>query len=328
VRVRALAFGLAAVLAFLALATTIRTTDVLVGTVDAREIGTATVSSCTEHGPVGRWGVGTSYGCDAEVRWEDGRTERVAFAPGQLAPGEQDVAVFRSNREAGRNDSGRWFLAGPLAAVGLGLLTLWFLAAAVLSLVPPRRRRQQKPDEKWPVSKEEVRATPVTRRVRRLRLYAWLGLATAAAEGLASMPFFDAPRQIGSFVSPWPALEDAWLLDLPSGVLAGFAVLVAAMIGLIAESVHKDAARVVRYGQSFLDSRKQVPDGGNSWVPTALIAALVVGAVVKVLLALGNAPAVVWLAGGRDVLVLLALLAITVGTRQSAKDTVAQLGPK
>ncbi|NKE56136.1 hypothetical protein FXN61_04535 [Lentzea sp. PSKA42] len=109
---RALAFGLAAVLAFLALATTIRTTDVLVGSVDAEQVGTATVSSCTEQGPVGRWGVGTSYGCSADVRWEDGRTERLSFPPGQLEPGERDVAVFRSNRDPGLNDSGRWFLAG------------------------------------------------------------------------------------------------------------------------------------------------------------------------------------------------------------------------
>ncbi|MFD4644600.1 DUF6346 domain-containing protein [Lentzea sp. NPDC058436] len=322
---RALAFGLAAVLAFLALATTIRTTDVLTGALEARQVGTATVASCTEHGPIGRWGVGTSYGCEADVRWDGGGTERVAFAPGQLEPGEQDVAVFRSTREAGRNDSARWFLAGPLAAVALGLLTLWFLLAAVLSLVPGRR--SQKPDEEWPVTKDEVKATPVIRRVRRLRLLAWLGLGTAAAEGLASMPFFDAPRRAGEFVSPWPGIEQAWLVDLPSGVLAGFAVLVAAIIGLIAENVHKDAARIVRYGQSYLDSRK-APQGGNSWVPAALIAALAVWAVVEVVLATGDAPVVVWLAGGRDALVLLALLGVVLSTRQSAKDMVARLVAK
>lgn len=322
---RALAFGLAAVLAFLTLATTIRTTDVLVGSVDAQRIGTATVTSCTEHGPVGRWGFGTSHGCTADVRWEDGRSEQRAFPPGQLAPGDRDVAVFQSNRDPGLNDSGRWFLAGPLAAVALGLLTLWMLVLTVLSLVPGRQGRQ-KQDEKWPVTKDEVKAAPVTRRVRRLRLYAWLGLATAVAEGLASMPFFDAPRRTGAFLSPWPELEDAWLVDLPSGVLAGFAVLVAAVIGLIAESVHKDAARIVRYGQPYLDTKKQAPGGGTSWVPSAVIAALVVAAVVKVVLAVpAHAPVAVWLAGGRDALVLLALLIITVRTRQSAKDMVTQL---
>ncbi|PWK82342.1 hypothetical protein C8D88_114213 [Lentzea atacamensis] len=322
---RALAFGLAAVLAFLTLATTIRTTDVLVGSVDAKRIGTATVTSCTKHGPVGRWGVGTSYGCTADVRWEDGRTEQRAFPPGQLAPGDRDVAVFQSNRDPGLNDSGRWFLAGPLAAIALGLLTLWMLLLTVLSLVPSKSGRKRQ-DEQWPVTRDEVKAAPVTRRVRRLRLYAWLGLVAAVAEGLASMPFFDAPRRVGAFVSPWPELEDAWLVDLPSGVLAGFAVLVAAVIGLIAESVHKDAARIVRYGQSYLGSRKQVPGGGGSWVPTALIAALVLGAIVKVVLAVpAHAPVAVWLAGSRDALVLLALLIITVCTRQSAKDMVGQL---
>ncbi|SES08256.1 DUF6346 domain-containing protein [Lentzea albida] len=323
---RALAFGLAAVLAFLALATTIRTTDVLTGALEARQVGTATVTSCTEHGPIGRWGVGTSHACEADVRWDGGGTERVAFAPGQLEPGEQDVAVFRSTREAGRNDSARWFLAGPLAAVALGLLALWFLVAAVLSLVPARTAAK-KPDDQWPVTKAEVKATPVTRRVRRLRLLAWLALATAAAEGLASMPFFDAPRRAGEFVSPWPAIEDAWLVDLPSGVLAGFAVLVAAVIGLIAESVHKDAARIVRYGQSYLDAKK-VPRGGSSWVPSAILAALAVWAVVEVVLAIDDAPVVVWLAGGRDALVLLALLGVVLSTRQSAKDMAAQLVAK
>ncbi|WP_329787219.1 DUF6346 domain-containing protein [Lentzea sp. DG1S-22] len=320
---RALAFLLAAVFAFLALATTIRTTDVLLGAVEARQTGTAAVVSCTEHGPVGRWGVGTSHGCDADVRWEDGSTERVAFPPGQLEPGAREVAVFRSTRDAGVNDSARWFLAGPLLAVALGLLALWFAVAAVLSLVPGRKT--PKPDEKWPLTEEDVRNTPVTRRVRRLRLLAWLGLATAAAEGLASMPFFDAPRRVGAFASPWPQLEEAWLVDLPSGVLAGFAVLVAAVIGLIAENVHRDAARVVRYGQSYLDGKKPVPSGGSSWVPTALLAALVVWAVVEVVLAVGDAPPLVWLAGSRDALVLLAVLAVVASTRQSAKDVVAQL---
>ena len=205
------------------------------------------------------------------------------------------------------------------------MLTLWFLVAGVLSLVPGRRAR--KPDEKWPVTKDEVRAAPVTRRVRRLRLLAWLGLGTAVAEGLASMPFFDAPRRVGKFVSPWPQIEQAWLVDLPSGVLAGFAVLVAAVVGLVAEGVHRDAARIVRYGQSYLDTRK-VPQGGSSWVPAAVIAALAVWAVVEVGLATGDAPVVVWLAGGRDALVLLALLGVVVSTRQSAKDMVAQLAAK
>ncbi|SER96684.1 hypothetical protein SAMN05216188_118131 [Lentzea xinjiangensis] len=321
---RALALGLAAVLAFLALATTIRTTDVLTGTVDARRVGTATVTSCAEHGPIGRWGIGTSHECTADVRWDDGTTERLTFPPGQLEPAEGDVPVFRSDRAPGRNDSGRWFLAGPLAVTALGLLVLWFLVGAVLSLVPAKGKKG-KGEEQWHVTKEEIKATPVTRRVRRLRWYAWLGLAAAAAEGLASLPFFDAPRRAGGFVSPWPELERAWLVDLPSGVLAGFAVLVAAAAGVVAESVHKDAARVVRYGQSYLDTKKQV-NGGTSWVPVGVMAALVVAAVVKVVLAVpAHAPAAVWLAGGRDALVLLALLAITVCTRQSAKDMVGRL---
>ncbi|MFD5827352.1 DUF6346 domain-containing protein [Lentzea sp. NPDC060358] len=320
---RAPAFGLAALLALLALATTIRTTDVLLGSVDAVLTGTATPTACSEHGPVGRWGVGTSFGCTADVRWDGGGTEQVRFQPGQLAPGQVDVPVFRSSRAPGVNDSARWFLAGPLAVVALGLLALWMGGAAVLSVVPGRE--SVKAEEKWAVSKADVRGTPVTRRVRRLRLYAWLGLGAAVAEGLASMPFFDAPRRVGGFVSPWPELEDAWLVDLPSGVFAGFAVLVAVVVGLVAESVHRDAARVVRYGQSYLDSQKPVPHN-TGWVPAAVIAVLVVVAVVKVVLNVpGHAPVVVWLAGARDAVILVALLVVTVGTRQSARDMVAQL---
>ncbi|MFD9703833.1 DUF6346 domain-containing protein [Lentzea sp. NPDC059081] len=320
---RALAFGLAAVLALLAMATTIRTTDVLLGDVDAVRVGVATPTACSERGPVGRWGVGTSYGCTADVRWDDKTTQHVRFQPGQLTPGQKDVPVFVSTRAAGVNDSARWFLAGPLAVVALGLLALWMAGAAVLSVVPGKK--SAKPEEKWAVSKEDVKATPVTRRVRRLRLYAWLGLAAAAAEGVASMPFFDAPRRVGGFVSPWPELEDAWLVDLPSGVLAGFAVLVAAMVGLVAESVHKDAARVVRYGQSYLDTKKSLPEK-TTWVPTAVIAALVVVSIVKASIALpSHAPVVVWLAGGRDAAILAALLVITVSTRQSVRDMLGRL---
>ncbi|HUQ59270.1 DUF6346 domain-containing protein [Lentzea sp.] len=320
---RALAFGLAAVLALLALATTIRTTDVLLGSPDAEQVGTATVTACSEGGPVSRWGIGTSYGCTAEVRWDDGSTEQFRFQPGQLRPGQEDAPVFRSTRAPGLNDSARWFLAGPLAVVALGLLALWMAGAAVLSLVPAKK--SEKTEEKWAVGKADVKATPVTRRVRRLRLYAWLGLATAAAEGLASMPYFDAPRRLGPFVSPWPEVEEAWLVDLPSGMVAGFAVLVAVVIGLVAESVHKDAARIVRYGQSYLDTKKPVPHN-VSWVPAAVMAVLVAASIVKATIALpAHAPIAVWLAGGRDAFILTALLVITVATRQSAKDMVGQL---
>lgn len=322
--VRALAFGLAAVLGFLLLATVLRTTDVLTGSPDATRLGTATVSSCVEHGPVGWWGIGGSFECTANVRWDDGTTESVRFAPGQLEPGETDVAVFDSGREPGRNDSARWFLAGPVVVVALGLLTVWFAAATVGMLIPRRPGRRSERTEKWPVTKAEIAATPVPRRVRRVRLLAWLGLGAGALEVLASIPFFDAPRRLGTFVSPWPGLEQAWLVDPPSGVLAGFGALLAALLGVLASVLHRDAARVVRYGQSYVDTKRI--SGGSSWVPTVILVALVAWAVVTMVRAMpAGAPVLVWFAGARDVLISLALLVIVVGTRQSAKDMVDRL---
>ncbi|GAB3435067.1 DUF6346 domain-containing protein [Actinophytocola sediminis] len=319
---RALAFGLAAVLGFLLLATVIRTTDVLVGSPAATRTGTATVTSCVEHGPVGRWGIGIATECVADVRWADGDTARVRFPPGQLSPGDRDTPVFESGGEPGRNDSARWTLAGPVAAVAIGLVTVWLAAAAVGSLIPRRVRGPRPESERWPVTKAEVAAAPVPRRVRRLRLIAWLALAVGGVEVLASLPLFDGPRRVGGFVSPWPELESAWLVDPPSGVLAGFGALVAVVVGLIASVVHRDVARIVRYGRPYLDTRNGVrPAGAGRWVPTVVVAVLVVLAVVSAVQAIpAGAPVAVWLAGGRDVYPLAALLVIVVTTRQSTKE--------
>ncbi|MCT2581544.1 DUF6346 domain-containing protein [Actinophytocola gossypii] len=330
---RALAFGLVAVVGFLLLATVIRTTDVLVGSPDASRMGSATATSCTEYGPVGRWGIGYSHDCAADVRWDDGTIERVDFAAGQLEPGETDVAVFESDREPGRDDSARWFLAGPVLAIGLGLVTLWFtllaVATVVTSVVPAKPGRRREREDRWPVTKEEVAATPVTPRVRRLRLLAWLGLAAGGVEVLASLPYFDAPRRVGGFVSPWPELESAWLVDPPSGVIAGFGALLAALIGLVARSVHEDGARIVRYGQDYVDSKRRDLSGGTSWIPTAIMVALLGWAVVQAVVAVpGGAPAAVWAAALRDAVILLGVLVVTLVTRQSARDMVDQLLPK
>lgn len=328
---RTLAFGLATVLAFLVLATVLRTTDVLVGSPDAERTGAATVVSCTAHGPVGRWGFGTAHECTADVRWTGDGAERVVFPPGQLEPGDRDVAVVDSGREPGRAGSARWYLAGSLATVALGLLTVCLAAATVLSLFSRRlgkrfgRRRDR--DERWPVTEADLAATPVTRRLRRVRLVAWLGLGVVAAEALASMPYFDAPRRVGGFVSPWPQLESAWLVDPPSGLLAGCGALVALLAVTVADLLHRDAARIVRYGQTFVDTRPaRTLAGGRSWVPTMMIAALFVWAMVSVARALpGSAPFPVWLAGSRDAVILLTLLVIMLATRQPVKGMIDQL---
>ncbi|OLF16291.1 DUF6346 domain-containing protein [Actinophytocola xanthii] len=322
---RALALFPAAVVAFLLLATVLRMADVLVGSPDATRTGTATVTSCAEYGPVGRWGLGVSFGCSAEVRWTGGGTERVVFPPGQLAPDERDVPVFESGREPGRNDSARWFLAGHVAAVAMALLTLWFTLGALGSLVRVRpARRGERPDP-WPVTGAEVAATPVTRRVRRLRLFAWAGLGAGLLEVLASVPLFDAPRRLSAFVSPWPELERAWLVAPPAGLVTGVGAGFAVLAGLVASAVHRDAARVLRHGQPYLEARRP-RTGGTSWVPAAVVAALAGWAVVSAVRALpADAPAYVVLAGARDALFLVALLVIMLRTRQSAQGMVDQL---
>jgi hypothetical protein len=323
--VRVLALFSAAVVAFLLLATVLRVTDVLVGSPDATRTGTATVTSCTEHGPVGRWGLGLSFACTARVSWTDGGTERVEFPPGQLGPGERDVPVYESGREPGRNDSARWFLAGHVAVIALALLTLWLTVAALGSLVRVRPGPRRERVDPWPVTRAEVAATPVPRRVRRLRLLAWAGLGAGLLEVLASIPLFDAPRRLGSFVSPWPELERAWLLAPPPGLITGFGALFAALAGLVASAVHRDAARILRHGRPYVDT-KRPGTGGASRIPTVVLTGLAGWAVVSAVRAVpAQAPVYVWVAAGRDALFLVALLVITLRTRQSAAEMVEQV---
>jgi hypothetical protein len=110
----------------------------------------------------------------------------------------------------------QWAVAIGRAARGRcrGLLTLWFAGATVLSLVLRGGAEEARRVVAW--DEGEVKS-PVTRRVRRLRLYALIGLGTAAAGGSASMLLSDALRRVGAFVSPQCELEVAWPVDLPLG---------------------------------------------------------------------------------------------------------------
>lgn len=136
---------LAAVVLFLTAATLARTTDFWSRGPDASDVGTATVRACTQHGPVSLYGFGTTYGCTAEVRWADGRTEVLDFPAGQLSPGGSDVPVFESRggwRTAtgyGVNDSSAWYAIGAVAALGLFLAALAAVVAAVLAAVATAR---------------------------------------------------------------------------------------------------------------------------------------------------------------------------------------------
>lgn len=336
---RVLAFALATALSFLLAVTVLRTADGFVAAAEVAKTGTADVRECSEHGPIGRWGFGVAYTCRAEVRWDDGTVEQREFVAGQLRPGDKAVPVFltkasrTSKAEAGRNDSARWIIVGTVGGYGLFALTLllafntlfrlWFLVR------PSSGRTTDKKPEEWPVTKAEIAAAPVPRRVWRLRLLAWLALAAGALDVLASIPRFDAPRQAGAFVSPWPHLGSAWVIDAPSGLIAGFGALVALVLWSMAASMRKNAARVVRYGQPYVDAKGANPRGGQSWIPTVILLTLAVWAVVKVVRAVpADAPALVWFASSRDALILLAVLIIIVRTRQSAKDMVTRLSQK
>jgi hypothetical protein len=351
--VRAVVLSLAAVVAFLLTTTAMRTMDVLVGPPAAVATGTASVVSCVEHGPVGVWGFGTSYGCGADVRWDGGRVEHLDFVPGQLRPGDSGVAVYRSAERGapanpGRNDSARWFVAGRAATVVLALLTFWFVAGALASLWQSlwRRFRPARPEpaitEEWPVTKAEVAAAPATRLLWRLRLLAVVCVGAGALEVLASIVRFDAPRRTGGFVSPWPHLGSAWLVDPPSGTFLVVGAVGAVLCLLMAGIVRRNAARVIRHGDPYLDStrhcteragRSPKPGGSSPTGPgrfgltgTFLLAALTAWAAVSAVRATPpGVPLPVWFASSRDVLILLALTVTWFVTRQPTAQMIEQL---
>lgn len=63
------------------------------GTVDVSNRGVARVVGCEREGPVSLNGYGYWETCQADVVWEDGRTERLTAGPGQLTPEDRDVPV-------------------------------------------------------------------------------------------------------------------------------------------------------------------------------------------------------------------------------------------
>jgi Family of unknown function (DUF6346) len=375
--VRAVVLCLAAVVGFLLTTTAMRTMDVLVGPPAADATGTAAVVSCVEHGPVGLWGFGTSYGCTADVRWDGGRVERLDFLPGQLLPGDTGIAVYSSAERGapanpGRNDSARWFVAGRAATVVLALLTFWFVLGALASMwqllwrqfrsprpavnpaaVNPAADSTKpnangtkpdagsakpdatgaKPDaeasrpREWPVTKADIAAAPVTSTLWRLRLLAAVCLGAGALEALASIIRFDAPRRIGGFVSPWPHLSSAWLVDPPSGTFVVVGAVGALLCLLMAGTVRRNAARVTRYGDAYLEhAHRNLKPGRSSLIGTVVLAALTAWAAVSAVRA--TPPGVslpVWFAGGRDVLILLSLTVIWLVTRQTSAQTIEQL---
>ncbi|WP_199434942.1 DUF6346 domain-containing protein [Qaidamihabitans albus] len=290
---RALLWCLALLLVLLGWATVSR--SISGGGPEVERVGTASVHECTEYGPVSRYGLGTTYRCTADVRWSDGDTERLAFPPGQLRPGDAgspvpvylDVAEgLREESSLGRNDSARFAalelpvtIAFGFAAVaaGIGALHAGYRVfrprarsgrsgegrsgegrsggaprAPARSTSPiEQRRTHQRVAAAWPLDDEDREAAPVPRLVLRLRLLgAWCGLV-ALAVPLATVPRFDAPRA-RDFVSPWPQIERALLVDPPATAVVIVGLALAALLLTMAGAARRDAARLFRYGPAYL----------------------------------------------------------------------------
>lgn len=290
-RARHLAFCVLYVLvgaAFLLAAATVgRVLDAGSTSPEATTLGTAVARECVEHGPIGLHGIGTSYTCVADVRWDSGWTERVKFPAGQLSPADvgRQVAVFvrthdgrGSGPDYGVNDTAKWAVAGVVPTMLLVLATgIAMLIAAIRAyqairpgvLDAPasdetatkakRGKGRRSVKELWPLSKRDAKAAPWPRIAHRLLLLSLLCVVGVTVHVVGTIPRYDAPRAV-NFVSPWPQIEQANLVRLPDfgviiiGGIAAFALLITAL------SARTDAARVVRYGKPFLVHPRSVED--------------------------------------------------------------------
>jgi hypothetical protein len=357
--VRAVAWCAAFVLALLVFATVSRVT--YGGGPDVDRLGVAAVDTCERHGPVGLYGLGTAYRCTADVRWSDGVSERLVFAPGQLAPGERDVPVYRDSQRRGadylgRNDSA-WtsairlpavLAAGFLAVVcGIGAVYTTYRAfrgrparpGPEHTRVAQQRKAARRTEREWPITAADRAAAPTPKIVTRFRLLSvWCALVVVLVP-LSAVPRFDAPRAV-HFVSRWPQIERAMLLDIPTAAVI-FGLILGVLFFAMAGSARDDAARVVRYGNPYL--ARMLPGKGSpeSKVRRALDARErrhrpVAGGTGVVLLALtiwaavrafgvASGPVAVWLACLTDVVLLGLLLVIWFVTLESPKRRFARL---
>jgi Family of unknown function (DUF6346) len=272
--IRALVWCLAFVLGLLTFATVSRVT--YGGDPEADRLGVATVDSCAEYGPLGVYGFGTTYRCTAEVRWSDGRVEQREFAPGQLSPSERDVPVYLDNPDGrgttylGRNDSARFSalslpatLAIGFAVIALGIGAIYTAYRVFRPQPGPRRSGPvhtragqqrlagRRIAREWPISDADRVAAPTPKIVVRMRLLsAWCALVVLLVP-LSTIPRFDAPRAL-RFVSPWPQIERAFLVDLPAPAAVILGLILAVLFFAMAGGARVDAARVVRYGADYL----------------------------------------------------------------------------
>ncbi|AXB47773.1 DUF6346 domain-containing protein [Amycolatopsis albispora] len=332
---KALAWCLALVLGLLAWSTVARVT--YGGGPEADRLGVATATTCTEHGPIGPRGFGTSYTCQAEVRWSDGETEHAEFPAGQLEPGERDVPVYldtsesgRADTTLGRNDTAKYSAVRLPAVIGLGFLVVVLALGAGVAVYRVFRPETRTETKEWPVTRAELKAV----RIPRLQLLvAWLVVAVAYTV-LATIPRYDAPRGEGTFTSPWPQIEWALLVDPPATGVVIIGLILAVLVWAIYSSVRADAARVLRYGPEFLarDQRKKLVaaerrkrGAAGSVIGLLLLALALWGTIRVIVTGSADAPLTVWLASARDAVLLAGLGALWLATAETTPQRIARL---
>ncbi|WP_146240109.1 DUF6346 domain-containing protein [Prauserella flavalba] len=359
---RVLVWWGALVLGLLVWATLARITDG--GGPEADLLGTAEVADCTEHGPVSTYGFGTTYTCSAEVRWSDGTVEKREFPAGQLSPADAGTPVpvyldlgegYRSTTELGRNGSARFADTGILVTIAFGLLVVVLGVGALYQtyrLFRPETDADERPRpargrkaEQWPVTSADLAAAPASRLVLRLRLLSLWCVVAAVAVALSSVPRLDAERAPG-FVSPWPQIQRALLVDVPTFGAVLFGGILAVLLFGLTRVAQADAARVRRYGAAYL--ARGLPGKGSAEKKVnrrlAAIAAVhrrnrvVAAAVGLALLALAawagaraaaeipaDAPLAVVLACLRDTVLLALLAALWLGTVETRHQRLRAL---
>lgn len=361
---RAVVWLLLLLAGLLAWATVVRVTDGGGPSVD--RLGTATVVSCAGHGPVSQYGLGTTYRCIADVRWSNGETEREEFPPGQLSLADigHPVPVYleipdgtRGHLVLGRNDTARYSaIALPVTlglgfvviALGIGALHAGFRVFRPRSSEQPReirtrgaeqRKAAERENRRWPVSPEDREAAGIPKITWRLRLLAaWCVLAVLYAV-LATIPRFDAPHAL-QFVSPWPQIERALLVDMPTAAFVVLGLILALLLAAMAGASRTDAARVVRYGTAFLMrhikgsadaqlhelAKRQRGQRVIAYAVGAAFLALAVWAAIRAgRAAPSSGPVLVWLACLRDAVLFTALGAIWLSTFETRYQRLERL---
>ncbi|KAA9158598.1 hypothetical protein FPZ12_022440 [Amycolatopsis acidicola] len=349
--VRAVAWWAALVLTLLLFATVSRLTHG--GGPDVDRLGVATVASCDEYGPVSQYGVGTAYRCTADVEWADGKTEQLVFPAGHLTPGELDVPVYADGGDVGRNDVAWPSVIRLPAVLVTGLLALVAAVGALYTTyravrpnsepkpapehtrVAQQRKAAARTQRDWPLTDADRAAAPVPRIVVRFRLLAAWCVLAAVLVSLSAIPRFGAPREI-HFVSPWPQIGDAQLIDLPATAAVILGAIAALLLYAMAHSARDDAARIARHGLPYLarnSSAKEMRRGlerrerryrPNSVVIGLVLLGLTVWAVVRAA-TVATGPVAVWLACFTDTVLLALLVLIWLATRESPRHRLLRL---